>query len=86
MPDDPIHKKRSGAKGGGQYRLLPFMQRLSDSLPGWVNVIVAVVGGALFMVVGPAMYPSAGIAVRIFGILGLFVGFVLLPLTMLLFL
>lgn len=69
---------------GGQYRLLRPMQRVLDSLPRWLNVIVAVVGGALGIALGQAIYPSTDTATWAFGAGGLSAGFIVLPLIVVL--
>jgi hypothetical protein len=69
---------------GGPYQLLPFMQKISDALPWWLNLIVAVMGGALGMVLGQRVNPSADAAMWIFGVGGFCVGFVFLGLIVML--
>jgi hypothetical protein len=69
---------------GGPYQLRPFMQKISDSLPWWLNLIVAVMGGALGMILGQRIDPSTDAAMWIFGVGGFCVGFVFLGLIVML--
>jgi hypothetical protein len=85
---DPVPVGRTSAagtrsaqdrRGGGQYRLLPFMQSLLDGIPRWLKWISAVVTAVLGLGLGQEVDPSADTAMWVFGGLGAVLGYYALP-------
>lgn len=78
----------NGHKLDKQYKLLPFMQSLLDflnSLPSWVNLIFAVIGGAIGVTLSQATDSSTNTTSWIFGVVGFFIGIIFLRLIVVLF-
>jgi hypothetical protein len=81
--NEPYSSGPSYSSSAG-YRLLPFMQRVLDYLPWWLNAIVAIVGGALGIGFGREIDPATNVGMWILGAAGFLVGFGFLRLVVVL--
>jgi len=74
----------SSSGGGRQYQMLPWMQRALDSIPGWLNVLCAVIGSGAGVVLAQTTDSPTNGSMAIFAGVGFFVGLGFFRLTIIL--
>lgn len=76
--------ENSSAGHGKQYQMLPWMQRVLDSIPRWLNFLFAVIGSGAGISLAQAVGSSTHSSMALFAAGGFFMGLVFLRLAVVL--
>lgn len=84
IPDSPGSSGVGAHPGSRQYQMLPWLQRLLDRIPGWLNLVFAVIGSAAGISLAQALGYSSHSGIALFAVGGFLAGLGLLPLSIVL--